>query len=117
LLSAVSGSPSVTRSRQKSDGTEVTRGTVLDWAPPRRVVITWRIGANWRPVADDEQASRIRAEFRPAGQDSTEVVLTYTELDRHGDFAVQLRAAIEAGDPGESLQNYADLAAQAAASR
>jgi len=100
-----------------ADGTEITRGTILDWTPPHRVVVTWRIGANWRPVADDEQASRIRAEFRPAGQDSTEVVLTYTELDRHGDFAAQLRAAIEAGDPGESLQNYADLAARAAASR
>jgi uncharacterized protein YndB with AHSA1/START domain len=108
-----------------ADGTEITRGTILDWAPPARLVVTWRIGANWRPVFDDEQASRIRAEFRPAvaaGSDAagsgaaglTEVVLTYTELDRHGAFAPQLRAAIEAGDPGESLQNYADLAAAAA---
>jgi uncharacterized protein YndB with AHSA1/START domain len=120
------------------DGTEITRGTILDWAPPTRLVVTWRIGANWQPVFDDEQASRIRAEFRPAdtagsgtagsgtagsgtaGSDtagsgtagSTEVALTYTELDRHGAFATQLRAAIEAGDPGESLQNYADLAAR-----
>jgi len=101
-----------------TDGTEITRGTILDWAPPARLVVTWRIGTDWRPVFDDEQASRIRAEFRPAGAagsgaaGSTEVVLTYTELDRHGTFATQLRAAIEAGDPGESLQNYADLAAR-----
>jgi uncharacterized protein YndB with AHSA1/START domain len=100
-----------------ADGTEITRGTILDWAPPARLVVTWRVGANWRPVFDDEQASRIRAEFRPVGAglggaDSTEVVLTYAELDRHGSFATQLRAAIEAGDPGESLRNYADLAAR-----
>jgi uncharacterized protein YndB with AHSA1/START domain len=115
-----------------ADGTEITRGTILDWAPPARLVVTWRVGASWRPVFDDEQASRIRAEFRPASAGSgaagsgaagsgaadpggagvTEVVLTYAELDRHGPFAAQLRAALEAGDPGESLQNYADLAAR-----
>jgi uncharacterized protein YndB with AHSA1/START domain len=105
-----------------ADGTEITRGTILDWAPPARLVVTWRVGASWRPVFDDEQASRIRAEFRSASAGSgavdsraagsTEVVLTYAELDRHGPFAAQLRAALEAGDPGESLQNYADLAAR-----
>jgi len=96
-----------------ADGAEVSRGTILDWAPPGRLVVTWRIGANWRPVYDDEQASRIRVEFRPAGQDLTEVVLTYTELDRHGEMAGQIRAAIDAADPGESLQNYADLVTRA----
>jgi uncharacterized protein YndB with AHSA1/START domain len=100
------------------DGTEITRGTILDWAPARRLVVTWRIGPGWRPVFDDEQAPRIEFEFRPAdavtevgatGVVATEVVATYTELHRAGQMAVTLRTAIEAGNPGESLQRYADL--------
>jgi deoxynogalonate / 12-deoxyaklanonic acid monooxygenase len=96
-----------------ADGTEITRGTILDWTPPRRLVVTWRIGPGWRPVFDDEQAARIEFEFRPAGshRDATEVVATYTQLHRTGEMAATLRAAIEAGDPGESLQRFADLTA------
>jgi uncharacterized protein YndB with AHSA1/START domain len=96
-----------------ADGAEITRGTILDWAPPRRLVVTWRIGPGWRPVFDDERAARIEFGFGPAGarQDVTEVVATYTQLYRTGEMAATLRAAIEAGNPGESLQRFADLAA------
>jgi uncharacterized protein YndB with AHSA1/START domain len=97
-----------------ADGTEIIRGTILAWEPPRRLVVTWRIGSGWRPVFDDERAPRIEFEFRPAAA-GTEVVATYTDLHRAGEFAAALRAAIEAGDPGESLQRYADLAAGRAA--
>lgn len=98
-----------------ADGTESVRGTIVEWAPPERVAVTWRIGPGWRPAPDDEHASVIVVEFKPAGPDSTEVVFTYTHLERHGPMAPMLRAAIGNPGPGSAVERYAEAARRYAA--
>jgi uncharacterized protein YndB with AHSA1/START domain len=95
-----------------SDRSEVVRGTILAWDPPYRLTVTWRIGLGWRPISDDEHASRITVEFTPTGNNTTEVAFTYSELYRHGEMAGQVHAALAAPGPGESLQRYAEAVAR-----
>jgi uncharacterized protein YndB with AHSA1/START domain len=96
-----------------ADGTEATRGTIVEWAPAARLAVTWRVGAGWRPIDNDEHASVIVAEFSPAGTDATEVTLTYTHLERHGEeMAKMIRAAVGAAGQGSTLERYAEAVAR-----
>ena len=97
------------------DGAEITRGTILEWSPPHRLAVTWRVGPGWQPVFDDEQASVIRVSFTAAGPGTTDVALTYTQLHRHGEFAAVLRAALAGPGPGQTLVQYAGVVTRHAA--
>jgi hypothetical protein len=62
------------------------------------------------------RSSVIIVEFRPSGRNATEVVLTYTHLERHGEeMAPLLRSAIETSSPDDTLHKYAQTVARHAA--
>lgn len=92
-----------------ADGTEITWGTVVEFDAPRRIALTWRVGPAWRPIDNDDDASRIEVDFVPAGPGRTEVVLTHAQLHRHGEIAGFIHAALDGPSPGDTLAQFGDV--------
>ncbi|MGC0380083.1 SRPBCC family protein [Streptomyces sp. SAI-129] len=90
------------------DGNEVTWGRVLEWDPPHRLAMTWRIDGRWQSVPDDDRASEIEVDFIAAGSRGTRVELTHVKLHRHGDGAWNIHKALDTPSPGETLARFAD---------
>ena len=70
------------------DGEEVDWGEILVWDPPHRLVHSWHLG---RDVATD-----VELRFIPQGDD-TLVELVHSGWERHGEYAVDLRASYDSG--------------------
>ena len=85
-----------------AEGNERQWGTVVSWAPGALIRFTWRVGENWRPLDGDASASEIEVTFTPADGGTT-VELAHVELDRLGEFAPSMRAALDGPSPGETL--------------
>ena len=101
-----------------ADGTQAIRGVVLEWAPPSRVAMTWRVGPGWQPLADDERAPHVEVDFIRTGPETTEVTVTYTHLERCDPaFAGQLVSVLATPGPGDTLERYALVAEQPPAER
>jgi uncharacterized protein YndB with AHSA1/START domain len=94
------------------DGTVCQWGTMLQWDPPNRLAMTWRIDGNWQMITDDDRASEIEVTFTALSPDTTEVELAHVKLHKHGDEAAgRIHAALDGPSPGETLAKYAKLVA------
>jgi uncharacterized protein YndB with AHSA1/START domain len=97
-------------------GAEAVHGVITEWAPPDRLVMTFRVGENWQPVDHDDDASLIIMAFTEIGPDSTEVTLTHSEMHRHGTAAAAIHALVDGPSPGETLARFANVVARQVAS-
>lgn len=84
------------------DGSECRWARVLEYEPPRRVVISWDISPRWQLETDLERTSEVEVQFIEEGDARTRVRLEHRHLDRHGDGHDSLRDAL-AGDEGWPL--------------
>lgn len=89
-----------------SDGAECDWGVMLDWSPPNRLAMTWRIDGRWQMIDNDVRASEIEVTFNALSPDTTEVSLAHVKLWRHGDDAPGIHRALDGPSPGETLENY-----------
>ena len=74
------------------DGSECEWGDVLVWDPPGRLVLAWRIGADWQYHADLETEVEVTFVAEAAG---TRVTLEHRRLERMGEAAQTLRAQVD----------------------
>jgi uncharacterized protein YndB with AHSA1/START domain len=74
------------------NGTEAQWGDVLVWEPPRRLVLAWRICADWK--YDPELLTEVEVQFTPEGE-GTRVDFEHRHLERMGEGAEEVRASFD----------------------
>jgi uncharacterized protein YndB with AHSA1/START domain len=91
------------------DGAECEWGKVITWDPPSRLVLAWQIDANWK--YDPTLITEVEITFTPLSANETRIELEHRHLERFGDAAEQVRAAVDSprGWTGV-LESYAEFA-------
>ena len=64
------------------DGSQCDWGEVLAWEPPARLLLAWRIGADWQ--YDPALLTEIEIRFISLGENSTRVELEHRLLENYG---------------------------------
>jgi uncharacterized protein YndB with AHSA1/START domain len=91
------------------DGSSCDWGSVLAWEPPKRLVLSWDISADWQ--FDPNLKTELEIRFLPEGSDSTRVELVHRHLDRYGARRDEMRRIFDSsGDWGRLLQRFAGIA-------
>ena len=93
------------------DGSECDWGEVLAWEPPHRVVLVWRLSAEF--AFDQTIHTEIEVRFEPQDGGSTRVTLEHRGLDAYGERAAEMRETFGSDDGWNGLLRR--FAAEAAA--
>jgi uncharacterized protein YndB with AHSA1/START domain len=88
------------------DGSEHDWGTVLDYAPPTRLLLGWRLNARFE--FDPDFLTEVEVTFEGQDDGSTMVTLEHRNLERFAEAAEKTRASLNGGWPG-FLKNFADF--------
>ncbi|HET6412487.1 MAG TPA: SRPBCC family protein [Anaeromyxobacter sp.] len=75
------------------DGSETPWGSVVTWDPPRRVVLTWDISADFR--CEPNLGTEVEVRFVAEGPRATRVEFEHRHLDRFGPRADEMRAIFD----------------------
>jgi uncharacterized protein YndB with AHSA1/START domain len=78
------------------DGTECNVGRVLEWDPPRRIVLAWQLTADWK--FDPDFVTEVEINFTAEGARRTRVDLEHRNLARYGLVAPKLRESVDSAD-------------------
>lgn len=91
------------------DGNECQWGDVLAWEPPQRIVLAWRIGANWK--YDPDLHTEVEVTFVPLSGGGTRVELEHRLLENMGPKAEEAAAMFDSdGGWGGILKGFGVVA-------
>jgi uncharacterized protein YndB with AHSA1/START domain len=86
------------------DGSTCETGTVRVWDPPSRLVLVWRLNAQWE--YDPDLDTEVEVSFTPDGT-GTKVAFEHRHIDRMGEGAATARAAVDGpGGWGAILEEF-----------
>ena len=92
------------------DGSMCQWGSVLNWEPHSRLVLSWDISADWQ--YDPTLNTEIEVLFIAEGGNRTRVELVHRHLDRYGARRDEMRRIYDTeGDWGKLLAAFARMAA------
>jgi len=94
-----------------ADGNETMWGNVIEWAPPHRLLLAWRLGPDF--AYDPKLETELEITFEPEG-DGTRVTLEHRHLERLGARAREIAEKLGNGWPGVFVR-FTDFAAKATA--
>ena len=90
------------------DGTTCEWGKVLEWDPPRRLVLAWQLGADFQ--YDPALLTEVEVRFTSLGLKRTRVDFEHRNLERFGEAAERLRGEMARGW-GQILESFVRTAA------
>jgi len=79
------------------DKAETSWGRVLEWDPPRRLLLAWQIDATW--AFDPNFETELELTFTPEAG-GTRVSMEHRHLERFGDSAAKMAEMLGGGWPG-----------------
>jgi uncharacterized protein YndB with AHSA1/START domain len=82
---------------RSEDKVETNWGRVMEWDPPRRVLLAWQIDATW--TYDPDFETELELTFDPEGT-GTRVTMEHRNLERFGDSAEKMAQSLGGGWPG-----------------
>ncbi len=91
-----------------AEGQETHWGEVIAWEPPTRLLLGWRLNAQW--TFDPGFLTEVEITFTALPQGGTRVTLEHRNLERFGAQAQARRDQLDGGWPG-LLADYAALVA------
>jgi uncharacterized protein YndB with AHSA1/START domain len=90
-------------------GEQTSTGFVTAYDPPRRLVVTWQIGADW--AYHEDLVTTLEVRFTPTDDSRTLVELEHRDLEAYGDDAARMYETFGAPDAwGRTLEEYSRVA-------
>ncbi|MDB4957349.1 MAG: ATPase [Myxococcales bacterium] len=93
----------------REDGSQCDWGKVLAWDPPRRLVLAWQLGVDFK--FDPNLVTEVEVVFTSLGPTRTRVDFEHRNLDRMGPNAKTILSALDVGWV-LSLDSYTAAAAR-----